>query len=360
MPATVQKSALVLFKRIYAKLIEALTSSCPGQGDGVSFIDQEVTAASAKSRFDPCDENATINAMNLHHLELFYYVAKHRGIAAAVAQMPYGIQQPGLSAQVIRLEKSLGKTLFARRPFALTPDGEELYRSIAPFFDGLDQLEVRMKDKGAQFLSITAPPTLLRDHLPKVVAEIQQRFPKLRLRIREANPTEAISLLFTEQIDVAVSLQLEKPPRDLISQALASLPMVLLVRAKSPWRKAAQVFEEVRRNAVMLVSLSHRETITQTFLQELQSRGLDWPPGIEVNSLQLIQSYVSMGFGVGLSVRVPGQPFPPGIRALPLPEFPLLEVGAFWRNPLSPPAKLFVEILHRYVKKLTHSPTKEG
>src|SRR5271154_5505918 len=156
--------------------------------------------------------------MNLHHLELFYYVAKHGGIAAAVARMPYGIQQPGLSAQIIQLEKSLGKMLFVRRPFALTPDGDELYRSIAPFFDGLGGLESRLKDKGAQHLSITAPPTLLRDHLPRVVIEVQQAFPRLRLRVREANPAQAISLLFTEQVDVAVSLRVEKTPKDLHMQ----------------------------------------------------------------------------------------------------------------------------------------------
>jgi DNA-binding transcriptional LysR family regulator len=244
--------------------------------------------------------------------------------------------------------------------FALTPDGEELYRSIAPFFDGLDGLESRMKETGTQFLSITAPPTLLRDHLPKVVAEVQQRFPKLRLRIREATPTQALSLLFTEQVDVAVSLQLEKPPKDLHSQPLAALPMVLLVPAKSPWRSVEQVFDDVKRNAVTLVSLSHREAITQTFLKELEGRGLDWPAGIEVNSLQLIQSYVLMGFGVGLSVRVPGQPFPRELRALSLTGFPSLEVGAFWRNPLSPPAKHFVETLDRYVKHLTKSARKTG
>ena len=296
--------------------------------------------------------------MNLHHLELFYYVAKHGGIAAAVAHMPYGIQQPGLSAQIIQLEKSLGKALFIRRPFALTPDGEELYRSIAPFFDGLDGLETRMKEPGAEFLSITAPPTLLRDHLPKVVAEVQQAFPGLRLRIREANPTQAISLLFTEQVDVAVSLRVEKSPKDLQMQPLASLPMVLLVSANSSWRNAEQVFEEVRRGTVTLVSLPHREAITQTFLQEIQGRGLDWNAGIEVNSLQLIQSYVLMGFGIGLSVRVPSQPFPGDLRALPLKGFPSLEVGAFWRSPLSPQAKNFVETLHRYVKKLDSTSIK--
>ena len=41
--------------------------------------------------------------MNIHHLELFYYFAKHGGISEAVRNMPYGIQQPAISGQVIQL-----------------------------------------------------------------------------------------------------------------------------------------------------------------------------------------------------------------------------------------------------------------
>ena len=41
--------------------------------------------------------------MNVHHLELFYYVAKHGGISQAVRNIPYGIQQPAVSGQVLAL-----------------------------------------------------------------------------------------------------------------------------------------------------------------------------------------------------------------------------------------------------------------
>ena len=61
--------------------------------------------------------------MNIHHLELFYYVAKFEGITAAVRKMPYGIQQPAVSGQILQLERDLGVKLFNRRPFALTPAG---------------------------------------------------------------------------------------------------------------------------------------------------------------------------------------------------------------------------------------------
>src|SRR5205085_12276845 len=71
----------------------------------------------------PADEH-----MNIHHLELFYYVARHGGIMEAVRNIPYGIQQPAVSGQVAQLEEQLGVTLFQRRPFSLTPAGKKLYQ----------------------------------------------------------------------------------------------------------------------------------------------------------------------------------------------------------------------------------------
>ena len=78
--------------------------------------------------------------MNVHHLELFYYVARHGGIMPAVRNIPYGIQQPAVSSQIAQLEEFLGVTLFQRRPFALTPEGEKVYAFIQPFFANLDKL----------------------------------------------------------------------------------------------------------------------------------------------------------------------------------------------------------------------------
>ena len=56
--------------------------------------------------------------MNIHHLELFYYVARHGGIMEAVRNIPYGIQQPAVSGQIAQLEEDLGVTLFQPPVFA--------------------------------------------------------------------------------------------------------------------------------------------------------------------------------------------------------------------------------------------------
>ena len=83
--------------------------------------------------------------MNIHHLELFYYVAKHGGISNAVRNIPYGIQQPAVSGQILQLEDVLGVTLFLLRPSALMPAGEELFRFIRPFFDNLGSISEKIR-----------------------------------------------------------------------------------------------------------------------------------------------------------------------------------------------------------------------
>jgi DNA-binding transcriptional LysR family regulator len=104
--------------------------------------------------------------MNVHHLELFYYVARHGGIMPAVRNIPYGIQQPAVSSQIAQLEEFLGATLFHRRPFALTPEGEKLFEFIQPFFSNLEKVADELQGGQARHIRIGASTIVLREHLP--------------------------------------------------------------------------------------------------------------------------------------------------------------------------------------------------
>ena len=115
--------------------------------------------------------------MNIHHLELFYYVAKHDGIAGAVRNMPYGIQQPAVSAQVIQLENNLGVQLFQRRPFELLPAGMELFSFVQPFFENLDAVGETIRGGTVQTIRIGASGVVFREHLPEVLATAKNDFP---------------------------------------------------------------------------------------------------------------------------------------------------------------------------------------
>jgi hypothetical protein len=59
-----------------------------------------------------CKPRITSYATKPHYLQLFHYVAKHGGIGEAVKHVPYGIQQPALSSQMMELEDQVGTVLF--------------------------------------------------------------------------------------------------------------------------------------------------------------------------------------------------------------------------------------------------------
>ena len=107
--------------------------------------------------------------MNIHHLELFYHVARNGGITEAVRNMPYGIQQPAVSGQILQLEEDLGTRLFQRRPFQLTNHGAELYAFISPFFENVDHVGERLRGGAAQTIRMAGPQVALRDHLPAIL-----------------------------------------------------------------------------------------------------------------------------------------------------------------------------------------------
>src|SRR3954466_4375440 len=131
--------------------------------------------------------------MNVHHLELFYYVARHGGISSAVRHMPYGIQQPAVSAQILRLEKDLGVKLFERQPFRLTREGQELMEFVEPFFSNLETVAQRLRDGTLPQLRVGASEVVLRTHFPAVLERLQHQHPKVRLGLRSGFDTELVN-----------------------------------------------------------------------------------------------------------------------------------------------------------------------
>ena len=77
-----------------------------------------------------------------------------------------------------------------------------------------------------------------------------------------------------------------------------------------------------------------------------------WKQTIEVNSLDLIQTYVLDGFGYGLSVLIPDSKLPKGLRILPLNGYPPLVIGLFWMGKMAPVVEAFGAEMQKYVSAL--------
>jgi DNA-binding transcriptional LysR family regulator len=281
--------------------------------------------------------------MNIHHLELFYYVARHGGIAAAVRNMPYGVQQPAISGQIARLEEVLGTKLFNRRPFSLLPAGAELFDFIKPFFDDLDKVADRIRGTSQQ-LRIAAPSIVLHDYVPDLLDRVRKRFPAFRLHLYETSRAEAERLLRAREIDLAIAAIDEKKEPGIYSRSLLKLPLVLLVRQKSRFRHARQLWERDKVEET-LITFPRGDTVQAHFQRGLDRVGAEWFPGIEVNSTRLIECYVANGYGIGLTAAPPQFKPPTGLRAISLPDFPPITLGVAWAGQLSAIAQQFLEEL---------------
>jgi DNA-binding transcriptional LysR family regulator len=289
--------------------------------------------------------------MNVHHLELFYYVARHGGIMEAVRNIPYGIQQPAVSGQVAQLEEYLGVTLFRRRPFALTKEGKKLYKFIQPFFSNLEKVAVEMQGGQVRHIRIGASTIFLRDHLPGLLRDVRRKFPGLKVSLREGYPAQLENLLQQEEIDLAVTLIEKKPASGVHTLALLELPLVLLVEKASGVNQAEQLWARDKIDET-LICLPPAESLCRKFQQKLSELGVDWFPGIEASSADLIETYVANGLGIGVSIAVPGKTLPSNVRTLRLPGFPSVVMGAMWRGHATPVLKAFLNELQQRAKKL--------
>ncbi len=283
--------------------------------------------------------------MNVHHLELFYYVAKHGGISEAVRNIPYGIQQPAVSGQIIQLEEFLGTPLFRRRPFELTPAGVELFDFIQPFFGHLSAVTEKLQGGTAHQIRIGAAEIVLRDHLPALIEIVRKKFPRLKLTLREAYQPQLETWLNQQEIDLALTLLQEKSPPGIHHLALLALPLILLVNKTSKLKTADDLWKKDRIDEP-LICLPANEAIPKNFQRGLAALGIDWFPSFDVTSLNLIETYVAGGYGTGLSIAIPRGQLCPSVRAIPLPGFEPVTFGILWRGKPSPLTQAFIDELH--------------
>lgn len=293
--------------------------------------------------------------MNPHQLELFYHVAKFKGVSRAARQMPYGIQQPSVSSQVNALERDLGVTLYERRPFKLTPAGEELLKFVEPFFGRI--AEAREKLQGAARIRLGASPIVFRDYLPPVIEAIRRRFPGLNMILRASNQPDLVDGLERDELDLIISLIPENLSPAIRSVEIVLLPLILLAPKAGKVKSVKDLWGNGRISEP-LIALGPSELVSQQFQEGLTRIGVSWLPNMEMDSLELIEKYVEAGYGVGLSLRLPDKKLSRKVRTIELPDFKPVKLGVLYRETSSPDNKIreaFLEEIRKQAAGLKFS-----
>lgn len=145
--------------------------------------------------------------MNLKKLETFYWAAKLGSFTAAAERM--NATQSTVSMRIQELEREFSVVLFDRsqRSARVTVLGRELMQYV----EQLLRLSVEMRERIAAaettpgILRVGVAEVISITWLPRLVKDIHQRFPKLRLELEEALTRDLIDSLEQGSLDLMLA-----------------------------------------------------------------------------------------------------------------------------------------------------------
>ncbi len=147
--------------------------------------------------------------LNISLIQVQYLIAldEHRNfIKAAEASF---VTQPTLSMQMKKLEEELGVIIFdrSRQPITPTSIGEKIIKQARIIFNETAQIETILKDHTGDVsgkLKIGVLPTIANSLVPRLISQIAQKYPDLKLTIKEALTHEIVDDLEHNRLDVGI------------------------------------------------------------------------------------------------------------------------------------------------------------
>lgn len=275
-----------------------------------------------------------MNPISMKHLRYFDALARHRHFGRASEDC--AISQPALSMQVRELEGLLGTVLVERgtRQVRLSALGEEFARRAGEILRSVDELRDLVRARQQPLLGrlkIGVIPTVAPYLLPGLLMALQQRYPGLDLRPREAVTQKLAVDLAAGRLDAAIlALPVSEP-------GFTELPLVaeefLLVRPVADAGRPVPGPDGLREMRLLLLEEGH--CFRDQALAFCGPSGLPPRDLMEGSSLATLVQMVGAGIGVTLvprmAVAVETRSAAVAVQRLAAPA-PMRTIGLVWRR----------------------------
>lgn len=241
--------------------------------------------------------------ITLRQLKYLVALAEHRHFGRAAEAS--SVTQPALSMQIKELEDELGVDLVERRPgeIALTDTGYEVAsraeRVLAATRDLTDFARHRSRVLTGR-LRLGVIPSMAPYVLPKILPALQDRYPDLRVELRETLTRVLLAELGRGSLDV-VLLALPVEERDIETAPLFDDPFLLAVPSTDARPQNACVgIDDI--DAQQLILLEEGHCLRDQTLAFCAPARRDISLG--ATSLATVMQMVANGYGVTLLPRV--------------------------------------------------------
>lgn len=241
--------------------------------------------------------------ITLRQLRYLVSLARHRHFGRAAADC--AVTQPALSMQVRELEREIGAELVERRPgaIALTDTGREVAERAEHVLAATRDLVdfARHRDVLSGSLKLGIIPTLAPYLLPRILPPLQQRYPGLRLDVRETQTRVLVDELAAGALDCLL-LALPVEGADIGTRKLFDDNFLLAAPAADPMPKRRLTLDDVDQRRLILLEEGH--CLRDQALAFCASKWRDKPAGLGATSLATVMQMVANGYGVTLLPQV--------------------------------------------------------
>lgn len=212
------------------------------------------------------------------------------------------ISQSTLSTQIRKLEDFLGVALFDRslKQVTLTPVGQEIVASARLILDETNRirgLARQTADPMERTVQLGVIPTLGPYYLPHVLTLLHNKYPKLRLLLREEMTPHVLAHLAEGKLDAGLlALPVSAPSLEVVP--LFKEPFLAAVPANHKLATAKTVrINELVSAGLLLLEEGH--CLRDNALEACHLDGLQ-NEEISATSLETLRQMVGMGLGVTL------------------------------------------------------------
>ena len=286
----------------------------------------------------------------LRQLRAFCNAARLGSITRAAVHL--GLSQPAVSLHVRELENELEAVLFDRggSGIRLTSAGETLYELARPLVKGMDSLSVnfmeRIDDTVAGRLQLAASPVGAAYVLPPYVKRFRDRYPEVRLRVRNCLLSEGVKLLLEDEVEFMLGVKDPYPEDTLEYRQFLPYDIVLITAPEHPLagRDSVSPEEASAWPAIVPAPGTYSRQSGETAAQQF---GVDVKAVISVGGWGVIKRFVEAGLGISVvpSIAVSETD---RLSVISLKEhFPTRSYGVFTRRGrfLTPPARRLLRLM---------------
>ena len=252
------------------------------------------------------------NSLNLQQLRYLREIARN-GLKVSDAAETLFTSQPGISKQIRLLEEELGVTILVRngkRITALTEPGRiivDIAERILQDTDNLRAVGREYNSGGRGTLVIATTHTQARYALPPVVARFTQRYPQVRLTLREGSPAHIATLLRDGAADLGIATEADEAFTDLVTLPCAQWTRSVITPLRHPLLAAGPLTLE-KIAAYPLITYDFAFTPNSPIQRAFDAAGIQPNVVLTAIAADVIKAYVEMGMGIGILAKMAFDP----------------------------------------------------